>query len=86
MTNNAMIGGTGGQTAVNNNIQNVPAAAASPSSSHWYPVSMMDTTVFDAGAQRMPLNLSEPVIWSSQFVNAQYNPFFGNATAELEDL
>ncbi|KIW94548.1 uncharacterized protein Z519_04524 [Cladophialophora bantiana CBS 173.52] len=86
MSNNAMIGGAGGQAAVNNNIQNAHAAAASPSSSHWYPISMMDTTVFDAGAQRMPLNLSEPVIWSSQFVNAQYNPFFGNATAELEDL
>ncbi|OAP55148.1 hypothetical protein AYL99_10848 [Fonsecaea erecta] len=83
----------------NNSIPNVAPAPPSPSSpplssSQWYPMSMdtMDMTtltLFDqhTGASRMPLNLSEPVIWSSQFVNAQYNPFFDNATAaELDDL
>lgn len=36
----------------------------------------------------VPFDLSEPVIWSSQFVNAAYNPFFFGqpAPTELDDL
>lgn len=39
----------------------------------------------DFDPQQMPYEVSEPIVWSAQFVNAAYNPFLSRSTATLEE-
>lgn len=52
-------------------------AAVLPSTSAWYLPNGLSSSSHDPMLQEVPFDLSEPVLWSSQFVNAAYNPFFG---------
>ncbi|KIX08046.1 uncharacterized protein Z518_02701 [Rhinocladiella mackenziei CBS 650.93] len=44
-----------------------------------------DQDVFDMMFQTMPYEVSEPVMWSAQFVNAAYNPFVSRSCTEFDD-
>ena len=57
--------------------------AAQAAVASWYPLGM-NTNLFDPNFAQMPFDLSEPVVWSSQFVSAAYNPFFGQHTTDVE--
>lgn len=54
-----------------------PASAVLPSTSAWYLPNGLSNNSYDPMLQEVPFDLSEPVLWSSQFVNAAYNPFLG---------